>query len=313
MSKSDIKILLLMPYSPVPTNSGNKTLSTNLLKYVSVYTICDLIILVDKGQNENDVKEDILNTLPLIRNIFIFNKPSLLLSLISSIKQISKGYHHSIGKYHSKSLANFLINLLSRENYDLVHIDMIHMVQYSRYCDSLPLVLVASDSYSYAAKIAKKVCRNYLRGIWLSIQSKLLLNYERKEYKSFSKVCLVSDIDREYLAVHAPNLRLQTIGIAIGSEYTEKSARCFPEKDIEKTMILCTGAISVPEIAESFISFLELCYAEILNTFPYVDFVILGRKPTKLLESRLLDFPRVQHIDYVSDYISFLNQDWVYV
>ena len=44
-----MKILFILPYSPIPTNTGNKNLTFNLLKYLNQKAKVDILIIEDLG------------------------------------------------------------------------------------------------------------------------------------------------------------------------------------------------------------------------------------------------------------------------
>jgi glycosyltransferase involved in cell wall biosynthesis len=44
-----------------------------------------------------------------------------------------------------------------------------------------------------------------------------------------------------------------------------------------------------------------------------VQLTVVGRQPTRRLRQYLETTPGVQHLEYVEDYVGFLEQDWVYV
>jgi glycosyltransferase involved in cell wall biosynthesis len=308
-----MRILFLMPYCPVPANSGNKNLTFNLLKYITNHANCDLVMLVEKGENQETLRAKITEEFPQTANIWIFTKESGYRSLWKRLQAILQGYHPALGRYSSQKLEIWLTQHLKKNSYDLVHIDMFYMVQYVNFIRSIPTLLVSSDAYSMAAIIARLASKNWLKKVSFWIQEILLKNYEINEYSKIHTVCSVSEIDRKYLSALAPQLYLKKIGIAVGKEYTINKPRFFPISDKSHPNILCTGAIYIPHIAVAFVEFLDNCYPKIVDKFPDITFTILGKNPDRKLTDRLQEFPLVKHIEYVEDYASFLEQDWVYI
>jgi glycosyltransferase involved in cell wall biosynthesis len=308
-----MNILFLIPYVFVPPSSGNQNLTFNLLKYVTNYAVCDLVLLTEAGANEETIRAAIVAEFPAIRNTWIFTKPKEISLSRARLEAILQGYHPGIGRYKSKNLAEWLSSHLKNYAYDLVHFDMIHMAQYWKYCGSLPLLLVASDAYSNAARSAKLVTSNKIEKLQLSIYESLVRNYEKNEYKRFDTVCTVSETDRKYLSEIVPSLNVRRVGISIGEEYVREKPRSFVEQPESQPSILCTGLISCPPVAEAVLDFLETAYPEIIKRVPDVSLTLLGRNPTKKLKKRIQDFSSIKHIDYVPDYLSFLKKDWVYL
>ena len=308
-----MRILFLMPYCPVPANSGPKNLTFNLLKYVTNHASCDLVMLVEKGKNQEALRSKLTEEFPQAANIWIFLKESGSRSFLKRLQAILQGYHPALGRYSSQKLEIWLTQHLENNSYDLIHIDMFYMVQYVNFTRYLPTVLIGHDAYSMAAISARLASKNWLKKLSFWIQEILLKNYEINEYSKIDTVCLVSEIDRKYLSALAPRLSLKKIGIAVGEEYTINKPRSFPISDKSHPNILCAGNISIPHIAVGFVEFLNNCYSEIASKFPGITFTILGKNPDRKLTDRFQEFPLVKYIEYVEDYASFLQQDWLYI
>ena len=73
-----MKILFILPYSPIPTNTGNKNLTFNLLKYLDQKAKVDIVIIEDLGNKmeakEKNKKENNENVGSSENQISIFSK-----------------------------------------------------------------------------------------------------------------------------------------------------------------------------------------------------------------------------------------------
>lgn len=302
-----------MPYCPVPPNLGNKTLTFNLLKYITKYASCDLAMLVEKGDDRLLLNAKITEEFTGVANIYLFSKNSIFHSSRKRIQAILKGYHPGIGRYSSCELEAWLNKHLQTNSYDLVHFDMFYMIQYVNHFRSTPTLLVSSDAYSMAFMSARIASKNWYSKVYFYIQEVFLRKYEMNEYTKLDTICLVSEIDQKYLTKLVPKLFTKKIGIAIGEEYIRKKPHSLHGDGKSCSNVLCIGSISIPHIAAAMLDFLNDCYPKIIDKLPDTTFTILGRNPDRKLVKRLQEFPFVKYLDYVDDYSSFLQQDWVYV
>ena len=103
-----MKVLFLLPYVFIPPDKGNKHLIFNLLKYVTTHAECDLILLVDRDADKEEVHHNIRSEFPSVRNIWLFDKPSGLRRLVARFRALARGNHPAIGRYWNKSLADWL-------------------------------------------------------------------------------------------------------------------------------------------------------------------------------------------------------------
>jgi len=147
----------------------------------------------------------------------------------------------------------------------------------------------------------------------LQVETWLLGNFETREYPHFTIVCTVSERDGEYLKAIAPAATIQTIGIGVAPEYTERTILHFENATQNPRKILCTGSLNHPLVAGNIINFLQQNLPSIKFRFPDVGVTILGQNPTPELRQCMQKTAGIEHIDYVQDYAHFLDQDWVYV
>ncbi|NEQ54913.1 MAG: glycosyltransferase family 4 protein [Leptolyngbya sp. SIO3F4] len=308
-------VLFLLPYSPVPVNSGNKNLTFNLLAYITEYICCDLVVLAEDNRPKNSIRSQILSELPGIRQVLIFYQERSLFSLVHKYSLLLKGYPPSILRYENKKLYAWLKKHLDTQCYDLIHFDMIRMVQYKGACNqNIPSLLVASDAYSMALRHNRVSEKKLIKkAIWF-LREKTIKNYEERVYKSFSLVCTVSDIDTNNLRNRVHTLNVKTIGIPINDRYLNcQVVSSLRDANTNTLKILCTGAIRISVVAQEIIDFINNCYSDIQRRLPEVELTILGRDPTPSLKKCIKANLNIFHIEYIENYVSFLQQDWVYV
>ena len=311
LSKIPMKILFILPYQVVPPNSGNKNLSANLLKFISQEVSCDLVMLLDAGASAASAVQLVRHTYPHLQHVAAFHKPQGWTRTIERLKAIYCGYHPSLGSHMSGPLRNWLQQ--NSRRYHLVHFDMIHTSLYRGSCGDIPSLLVASDAYSMAAWEAAKLLRHWRYRARTRLESLLLSQVERRQYRQFDVVCSVSARDANYLASQQRGLTVKTIGIGLGDEYSKREIRHFAHASTEKVEILITGSLDHEGVALGAAQFIRNCLPALKQKHPGLRVTLLGKNPLDFLLELVAANPELRHLDFVQDYADFLDQDWVYV
>lgn len=309
-----MRVLFLLPYVFIPPNKGNKHLIFNLLKYVTAHAECDLILLLDVNVDKEEVQRNIRSAFPTAGEIWLFEKPSGLSLLAARFRAMACGDHPSTGRYWNESLAEWLRDRIGPQTHDIMHFDMFYTSQYRRYCQNIPSVLVPSDAYSLSAKLTRKATSNIVKKIRMVLEQILMATHEKRYYRHFDLVCPVAKVDAEYLSRHTRHPNIRAIGVAIGDEFVTKQPRAFEEgSNGEKCRIIHVGPIGEAGASECLLKFLRQGYPKIRAQFPNVKITVLGRNPARLLRDYFKSDKSVQHVEFVEDYIGFLENDWVYV
>lgn len=306
-----MKVLFIIPYDIIPTNSGNKNLLYALLKGVTPIVECDLVILTDSNEDEQIlcVKKEF----PHVKNAFCFRKPTGMMLYLSRIKFLLSGYPHAFGRYRNNSLARWLCT--HANEYDLIHFDMANVAPYQKYCGTTTSLLVASDAYSMAVRTARHAGNlSMFKAGYMLFQEYALRNFEQRNYPHFDIVCVVSDVDASWLRKYSPTASIRTIGIGLSEAYTDMPIKHLSQPATSECKILCAGSINHSVVAEGMIMFLRSSIPILLKDHSGLEICILGKDPTYELKRCMEEFKTVvTHVEYADDYAGFLDQAWIYV
>lgn len=315
VSEGDVlRVLYLLPYAPVPSDVGNKHLTSNLLKYMSRHARVDVAMMLDDAGQAQLAESAMREAFPELGEIKCVGKPSGFQLMWRRLRWLISGMHHALGRYDSSLLAGWLKRQTMTGRWDVVHFDMIHMAPYIRYCRHAKTVLVASDAYSLAAKNAREMEPSFWRRLRLDIESFLLRRVETSLYACFDEVCSVSPVDAAYLSRQLGGKAVRHIGIAVGEEFLRLPPRAFPGNDATGgyPAILCTGSLSNRSVAADVLAFLQHGLPVIRQSHGDVRCVVWGRDPVDFLQEFIAGHPDIGHVDFVDDYVGFLNHDWIY-
>lgn len=306
-----MKVLFICPYNPFPPNSGNKTLTYNLIKSLSNDINIDILIIEEYQEKSFSLKKaDIESLIPLINNVHIFEKNKSKFPLFEKFFLVLQGKHPSLSNYENKNLRKWL--LLNSKNYNIIHFDTILTVNYLRFINTEISLLVASDAYSMATKRARIFTRGLYKNLRLILQEFFYKNIEVKLYPKFKKVITVSPIDAEYLKRISPKIDIDHLPIPISDDFKEITITHFQSVNTqpEKVKILFVGSLSHPIISSNIVSVIKLLRKSFLFSNS-LEMVILGKDPHPIIEDILEK--NITHVEYVEDYKKFLDQDWIYI
>lgn len=308
-----MKILFLLPDLIIPPNKGNSYLSYNLLKYVTKHADCDLVLLTDRNIDKKAAVRTIRMHFQSAGEIQLFDKPCGFRRSRSRARFLMSGYHHAVGNYWSEPLAVWLQERTAKQYYDIVHFDMLYMTQYIPYCKNARTVLVPSDAYSLTALNIYRHTSNIRYKARNLLEYLIMSNCERKMYHKFDVVCPVAETDSSYLRTKIKHGRFKTIGVGVGENYVSMKARSFGDNGKYGCGMLYAGTLHVPWVAENIINFIKQSYPSIRERVPDARLTLLGKRPAPALQQLITADKSIQHIDFVEDYVGFLNRDWVYI
>jgi glycosyltransferase involved in cell wall biosynthesis len=311
-----MKVLYILPYLPVPPNSGNKNLIFGLLKYINQSASFDIVLLVDPDDSiESKAEELIRHEFPRVGKVSVFAKPEGLGRLFHRTRYLFQGYHPALGNYENAEMRKYLRRMLQDSKYDVVHFDMFHTAIYLPSITKAARVLIASDAYSMAVANNRRLVKRVTSFIHLWIQELVLRRFEQRVYPRVDAVCSVSSVDADYLSRVCRISKVHNVGIALAQGYTERNISHFEElPGVEQDVkILVTGTLEHPVVAQGAIDFLERTLPILRGQYPSVKVTVLGRNARPELRACLASQKNVSYLEFVDDYPGFLDQDWVYV
>src|SRR5260221_14330441 len=112
-----MRILMLTPYLPYPTNSGGQIRSNNLLKHLSKkhqITLCALI----KNPTDEKYKEKLAG---YCENVYIFRRPQKLWTFSNILKTGFSLFPFLVMRNFSPQEKKALPKIIKEGNFDLIH------------------------------------------------------------------------------------------------------------------------------------------------------------------------------------------------
>lgn len=302
-----MRILFLLPEFPYPPSTGGRSKVFNELVYLSENHKCDLLCFGDVTDAQMTALTD---KLPNVTVCGVIAASSGIKKRIKVIWSLLRLLPPSLSKYASDEYTSVLTKLLSINNYDVVHYDIVNMAQYLPIGKCIASVHSPNDATSLSYLRMAEQENRILRKMLLLMSSVLLKRFEKKYYPLFTKVHVVSPIDAGYLKEINKEIDLDVIPITIDNDFLSKvdnRSEYLDGGNSHKT-IICTGNFNNASIARGFEEFLLRVYPLILIKLPQTKLLVLGQNVDDLLIMLMEKMNGVEFITWVENYRDFLIQ-----
>ena len=285
-----MKVLVITPRYPYPIHGGD---------VLRIYNICKFIkengheIDLMSFYTENDIIDDSL------KNIFtkiILVKRNKKLSILKSFLYLFTYKPSQVGYYNQK---NFKIQFEKIcNNYDKIISHLCRMGEYINYNNCFnKTILEMTDAISlnYNRSLSHF---NGIKKAFFFYEMKKMQKYEQLCLEKFSKVVVVSDIDKNYLEKRKKRDNLFTIT----NGYDSQNKNFFSFKN--KTIIFI-GNMRTNANHNMVVFFVRNVLPEIQKVHPNVIFKVIGAEPKKeLLQLKnKIGFEITGEVDKISDEI----------
>lgn len=187
-----MNILIFSPFLPWPLTSGGKIRIFNILKQLSLRHNITLACL-----DENDVTDygDLKDYCSEI--ICITKKPNPTRDLI---RFLAGSEPYNFIRFRSDVFRNAIKNLLSRNNFDLVQIELSLMWQYADLFHNIPIILNTQNIEYEIVKQIGATSRNPIRKLLYSIETYKLRRGEERAWRECALCLAVSEGEQNSIA-----------------------------------------------------------------------------------------------------------------
>jgi polysaccharide biosynthesis protein PslH len=217
-----MKILMLTPYLPYPTNSGGQIRSNNLIKHLSKkheITLCSLI----KYENDRKYVEKLK---PFCKEVLIFKRPEKPWTLENILRTGFNSYPFLVMRNWARGEKRALEELIKREKFDIIHAETFYVMPHIPKTD-VPVVLVDQT-------IEYQVYSHYVKNYRFPFLKPLLYIdvYKTKFWESFywkkaKHVVAVSERDAHIMRNLVPGLKVTVVPNGVGEDLTADVALHF--------------------------------------------------------------------------------------
>ncbi|MBA4313286.1 MAG: hypothetical protein C0417_11730 [Chlorobiaceae bacterium] len=297
-----MRILHLMPYSPVPPTFGGALRVYHLLRLLARNH--ELTVLTfGNAQNKIELESHFGNQ---VKNIHFIEK-----HWTRKYKRIGQLYsllgRHSFYYMMARhnQMQQKLDELFDRNKFDIALTEFPHTASYEMNTDAVKIM----DAHNVEYEI--------FRRMWLNARSPLRQLYYKSEYKKFyheemiairrqNSILVTSVNDKNILDREVPEVPKYVIPNGVDAEYFTPT-----DEKREPNSLVFTGTMSYVPNYDGLVYFLDTIFPIIQKTIPDIKIYIVGNNPPKNLLSRASN--NIVITGFVDDVRPYINRSSVYV
>jgi len=279
------KILIVSPRFPYPPYKGDQLVVFNCLKYLSENYDVDLITFGD----EIDVNDK--KTVKQFCSNLIIVKPSKFEILTEVIKSFFFSIPLQVAFFKSRKFEQEIKYLFENTQYDLILPFTLRMSQYVENQPSKKYIHLIDSMYLNMKRRYEN--EHGIKKIIFKYEAKIVNRYEQNLINKYDKLFVVSQIDKEIIAMDNSKLEVFPNGVNI--------YECKEHKNSTKKVLnlIFTGNMGYFPNENAVIWFIENCWDIILKEIPYINFNIVGKNPSKKLKDIVVKYKNIRLIGFV--------------
>lgn len=272
-----LRILEIAPQLPIPPIDGGK---------ISIYG--QLKSLANRGHHITFIcyKND-KTSIDDINQMLKYSKPSMIdlntrNNLIKAFINLFSSKPYNVSKYISKKLVTTLEKIFQIENFDIVHIDHIHMawvIEILRQLTNSPIVLREHNFESDIVFRYYKNSKNFLLKRYLFMQYERLIEYETTIAQKFDKVIMISSSDEEKIKSFNKNINTITIPAGVDEDLLRFKAN---QENKIKYSLFHIGDLGWYPNLDGLRWFIEKVFPLVVKKIPGVKLFVYGKNSNKL-------------------------------
>jgi glycosyltransferase involved in cell wall biosynthesis len=273
ISSGIMRILFLSPRQAVPSLSGAKLREYHFLRALGSSSDLTYLYFSDPGAEPLTVKD-----LPFCRDVIAIPKPPTY-GLGKTIQGAFSRWPLPILNYTSAEMSAATAKVLSSTDFDIIHLDSIHMIRYAPAARSIfNWHNIESEAMQrYSASTSSAARRWYAR-----LTAKKLSSLERGILKSAFGHIVCSEREREQLRQIAPGARIAVVGNGVDTSYFASGERASGERapgDDPRPRVVFVGAMDYSPNSEGAIFFATEIWPHIQRRLGNPELTIVGANP----------------------------------
>ena len=295
----------MAPRLPVPSDSGAKIRTFNLIKQLSVFAKVTLLTFDFEGKKRvpEALQELGIDTVTLRASektnpFFLFSKKPF-----------------SIRKYYSIVLCQKIRELIVKDKYDLVHFDHIHTAQYINDINDIPSVI---DEHNIEFKILERCVNpesNIFKKLIFKQQASKMSKFEASIATEASCCLTVSELDKvELLKLAHNNVKVEIIPNGVDTDYFSSAQKTDNKLlGLKEDALVFTGSMDWLPNSDAVEYFCADILPLIWQKKPETKFYVVGKNPPEKIKKLGHKDKRIIITGMVSDVRPFIIKSKVFV
>lgn len=270
-----MKILQIAPQVPYPLDAGGRIGIFNITKYVAA--LGHKIDLVMYSQTEeNNEASDVLSEFCTPHFVAANTKDSPLGALLNLFSLVP----YNISKYIRPELLAKVKELLLKNDYDVVHIDHLHLAWLSAEIKKIKNIRVVLREHNLEMEIMQRFYENQtdpLLKIYAWMQYQKFRSYEPLLCKSVDTAMMITDVDREKLLSFRKDISTTIIPAGVTEEFLSQQI-----SEVDRFAIFHVGSLEWIPNYTGLQWFVDKVLPELIKLEPRIKLHIYGKAVEKL-------------------------------
>jgi polysaccharide biosynthesis protein PslH len=277
-SKEIMKILMLTPYLPYPTNSGGQIRSYNLIKQLSKKHEITLCSLIKYHSDQKYIK----HLESFCKEIYVFKRSEKPFTISNIFRTGFSQYPFLVVRNLSSSEKNKLPEIIEKGKFDLIHAETFYVCPHIPQTN-IPIVMVDQTiEFRVYEHYIKNFRYTFLRPL-LYIDVLKLRYWESFYWKKVSKVVAVSEQDALAMKKLIPDLSVEVVPNGVGEDLIEDVSLHYNKQ------ILFMGNYAWLQNAEAARILVHKVFPLIRKKIPDVKLIIAGQVTEKIQDLKIND------------------------
>jgi len=297
-----MKILHVMPYSPIPANFGGALRVYHVLKNL-VRDHDVTLLMYGTSRDERTMRETFGRDL---RAIHVIPRPwrggmRRLIQIYALCTRQS--FFHMLADSREMQIA--INRIMGHEDFDIVFVEFPHMAGFSFAPDATKIL----DAHNVEYEIYRQMwhtSRSPLRKLHYRHEYQNLFHYETDIYKKQDAIFATSEGDRKVIDRHAPEVPKFVVPNGVDTGYFHNG-----KEPNEPYSLIFSGTIGYVPNYDGITYFLDSIFPLIQRQVPQVKIYIVGMSPPNDLKKRASE--NIVVTDFVPDVRPYFEKASVYV
>jgi len=307
-----MKILWVKAGGLVPPDTGGKIRSYSILRELSRDHAVTLFSFhdakADRDQRELGKVFDRVVCVPLA-----LPEKRGWAELLSYTAGVFSSEPYNITKYCRPQVRTELADLLEREHYDVIVCDFLMAAGVIPWDSPTPKVLFAHNVEAAIWRRYYEVARNPLWKALAWREMQRMEAEERRYLRAADHVLTVSENDRRLLSRLVEPSKLTVIPTGVDCDYFRPEAAAQNSQTEDPQTLVFTGSMDWLPNEDAVLYFAQQVLPLIRQEFPEVSLSVVGREPSRRLQTLAAKETNVQLTGWVSDIRPFLARGAVVV
>lgn len=305
-----MRLLYLLQDLPCPPTNGVRVKLINLISYMAKSHECHILSFGDKDLHSR--AQELQQKVPGIQILNLFPSNSGFALHIKRLSCLLRAKPLFLARWNNNIFAKAVRQALESTHYDVVHLDALGMAPYVHLCHPTPTVISTTDAISLAYRQAAKASQSFIRKAYQLLASGSIARFECEILPLFTKVHVVSKLDRDYLRLQIPKANIECIEHVVPDEVLQYSPISSHSLLCNKR-ILFTGQLCWDSISKGLLAFLSVDYPVIRKECPDVEMVVLGGNAPANIREQVENVSGVKFVEWVEDYCAEVTNAHVMV